>query len=244
MKAALYARTLFGASAALFGVLALMWHDPDTWQSVSRIWRLPAGALFGEALMVALIAGGVMLMIPRAARPASILLGVIYAIFSLLCIPGILKAPAVYVEYGSFFEQFSLLCGAVAVYASTQTNAARAASVGRVARIGLGLCTVSFTLAQIFYLKFTASLVPTWLPPNQIFWTILTTIAFGLAAIAILINLRARLAMRLLALMLGLFGLLVWVPQLVAQPRAHGNWSEFALNYLITAAVWVVAELR
>ncbi|HYL28020.1 MAG TPA: hypothetical protein VEW74_09315 [Candidatus Nitrosotalea sp.] len=244
MKTALYGRALFGASAVLFGVIALMWRDPDTWQSVSRIWRLPGGTLLGEALMVALIAGGIMLLIPLAARPAAIVLGIVYAMFSLLCLPGILKAPAVYVEYGSFFEQFSLLCGALAVYVSTLANTAQAQSLGRAARIGLGLCAVSFTLAQIFYLKFTASLVPTWIPPNQVFWTILTTVAFGLAAIAILINVRARLAMRLMTLMLALFGLLVWVPQLIVQPRSHGNWSEFALNYLITGAVWVVAELR
>ena len=48
------------------------------------------------------------------------------------------------------------------------------------------------------------------------FWAILTTVAFGLAAIAILINWQARLAMRLMALTLGLFGVLVWV---IALPK-------------------------
>ena len=244
MKTALYGRVLFGASGVLFGVLALLWHDPDTWQSVSRIWRLPLGLAAGEILMVALIAGGVAILIPRALRMGSILLLVVYAVFTLLCVPGIFKAPTVYVAYGNFFEQFSLLCGAVAVYAATQQNAAGAVSLGRAARFGLGLCAVSFALAQIVYFKFTASLVPTWIPPNQAFWTTLTTIAFGLAAIAILLNIRAKLAMRLMTLMLALFGLLVWVPELVAAPHSHGNWSEFALNYLITGAVWVIAELQ
>jgi len=76
------------------------------------------------------------------------------------------------------------------------------------------------------------------------FWTVLTTIAFALAAIAILIDRRARLAMRLLTLMLGLFGAMVWIPRLLAHPEAHENWSEFALTVLISGAVWVVAELR
>jgi len=30
MKTALYGRIVFGASAVLFGVIALMWHDADT----------------------------------------------------------------------------------------------------------------------------------------------------------------------------------------------------------------------
>jgi hypothetical protein len=100
---------------------------------------------------------------------------------------------------------------------------------------------ISFTLAQIIYLKVTVELVPTWIPPNQMFWAILTTIAFALAAIAILINRQALLATRLLTVMLTLFGVLVWIPRLIAHPEAHGNWSEFALNFLITGAAWMVA---
>jgi uncharacterized membrane protein YphA (DoxX/SURF4 family) len=243
MRTTFYGRILFGASAVLFGIIALMWHDADTWQSLVKIWRLPFGTVFGGFLMVAQIAGGIGIMYPRTARWASIVLVVVYSIFSLACIPGIFAAPRIYAQYGSFFEQFSLLCGAIAVYAATELDPRRSATLGRVARVGLGFCAISFTLAQIFYLRFTASLVPAWIPPNQMFWAILTTIAFGLAAVAILINRQARLAMRLMTLMLGLFGVLVWIPLLIAHPEAHGNWSEFALTFLITGAAWVVSDL-
>jgi hypothetical protein len=243
MKAALPGRIVFGASAVLFGVIAVMWHDPDTWQSLVRIWRLPSGTIVGQCLMIVLIAGGIGILFPRTARLASIVLAVVFGLFSLACVPGIITAPKVYFEYGAFFEQFSLFCGAVGLCAATETTAARAATAGRFARLGLGLCTVSFMLAQIFYLKITADLVPTWIPPNQAFWAILTTVAFGLAAVAILIDRQARLAMRLMTLMIVLFGLLVWIPRLVAHPEAHGNWSEFALNFLIAGAAWIVAEL-
>jgi uncharacterized membrane protein YphA (DoxX/SURF4 family) len=243
MKTALYGRIVFGASAVLFGVIALMWHDPDTWQSLSSLWKLPAGNIVGGALMIAQIAGGISLVFPRGARPASIVLIVVYTLFSLACIPGIVAAPRVFGQYDGFFEQFSLLCGVVAVYAATSASAAQAATLGRVARLGFGLSAISFTLAQIVYLRVTADLVPTWIPPNQMFWAILTTVAFALAAVAILINVRARLALRLLTLMLALFGLLVWVPRLIAHPEAHSNWSEFALTFLITGAAWLVAEM-
>jgi hypothetical protein len=59
-----------------------------------------------------------------------------------------------------------------------------------------------------------------------------------------LLNRQARLAIRLMTLMLALFGVSVWVPRLIAHPEAHGNWSEFALTCLITGAAWVVADLR
>lgn len=244
MKTALYGRILFGASAVLFGVIALMWHDSDTWQELHHIWSLPFGAIIGGCFMTAQIAGGIGMQFPRTTRVASVALGVVYLLFSLACIPGIIAAPNVYAEYGGFFEQFSLLCGALALYAATEANAAKALLVGRLARIGLGACTISFTLAQIVYLHFTAALVPKWIPPSEMFWAILTTIAFALAALAILINRQAKLALWLMTLMLALFGVLVWIPQLIAHPQAHLNWSEFALTLLITGAAWMVAELK
>ena len=240
----MYGRIVFGASAVLFSVIALMWHDADTWQNLRQICSLPFGIVIGGCLMVLLIAGGIAMQYPGTARLASVVLCVVFGCFLLACIPGIIKAPTLYAQYGSFFEQFSLLSGAVALYPATEVNAARAAAFGRVARLGLGVCVLSFTLAQVFYLRFTAGLVPRWIPPNQMFWAILTTIAFALAALAILINRQARLAIRLMTLMLALFGLLVWVPRLIAHPEAHLNWSEFALTLLITGAAWMVGDLE
>src|SRR5439155_15739197 len=242
MKSAFYGRFVFGASAVLFGVIALMWHDAETWQTLRKLWSLPFGIIIGGSLMLAQIAGGIGILFRRTARLASILLGFVYLFFSLACIPAIIATPAIYAQYGNFFEQFCLLCGAMAVYAATEPNVARAAVLGRLTRLGLGLCAISFTLSQIFYLGVTADLVPRWIPPNQIFWAILTTIAFALAAIAILINRHARLAIRLTALMVALFGVLVWIPRLVAHPAAHLNWSEFALAFLITGAALTVSE--
>jgi len=244
MKTALYGRIVFGASAVLFGVIALIWYDSDTWQTLRQIWSLPFGTIIGGCLMIAQIVGGIGMQYLRTARLASVVLCVVYLCFSLACIPGIIAASTIYAQYGSFFEQFSLLCGAIALYTATEANVARAVVFGRLARLGLGVCAISFTLSQMFYLRVTAGLVPKWIPPNQMFWAILTTIAFALAAIAILINRQARLALRLMTLMLTLFGVLVWIPRLIARPQAHLNWSEFALTFLITGAAWMVADLR
>jgi hypothetical protein len=244
MKTALYGRIVFGASAVLFGVIALMWHDSDTWQSLSQIWSLPFGTIVGGCLMIAQIACGIGMQYPRTARLASVVVGVVYLLFSLACIPGIIAAPTIYAQYGSFFEQFSLLCGAIALYAATEANQARAIAFGRMARLGVGLCAISFTVSQMVYPRVTADLVPKWIPPNQMFWAILTTIAFALAAVAILINRQARLALRLMTLMLALFGVVVWIPRLIARPQAHLNWSEFGLTFLITGASWMVADLK
>lgn len=226
MKAATIARLVFGASAILLGAICLIWHDADTWQSLPYFKQ----TFVADVLAIAQIAGGLAVFFPSLARWGSIVLGIVYAILTLGCVPSIVAHPGVYGSYVLFFEIFALVCGAFAAFAPVP------------ARIGMGICTVSFALAQVAYLKFTASLVPSWILPNQMFWAIATTVAFALAAIAILINVRAQLALRLMTLMLALFGLLVWVPALVTHGEMHGNWSEFALNFLITGAAWLAAE--
>jgi len=245
MKTALYGRMVFGAAAVFFGVIALMWHDADTWQNVHHIWSLPFGIIIGGCLMAAQIAGGIGIQHPRTVRIASVVLGIVYLCFSLACIPDIIVAANVYEKYGgSFFLFLSLFWGALALYTATEVNAARAAVFGRLARLGLGVCAISFTLGQALLLHDTASAVPKWIPPGQMFWAVLTTIAFALAAITILVNRHARLAMRMMVLMVGLFGLLVWVPLLIAHPEAHFNWSECAETFLVAGAAWMVADLK
>lgn len=252
-------RIFFGASAILFGVIALLWHDADTWQNLHQLFKLPLGVVIPLGLMTLQIAGGLGILIPRSARPAALLLCFVYICFMLACVPAIVAAPAAYGSYPNFFEQLSILCGALALYAATTASVASPGALGHAVplgfvrpkfarpkfiRLGFGLATISFTLTQIVYFRFTMAAVPRWIPPNQKFWAILTTVAFALAALAILINRHARLALRLTALMTALFGALVWVPALVVHPKSHSRWSEFALTLLIAGAAWLLADLK
>jgi hypothetical protein len=238
----MYVRIVFGASAILFGVVSLMWHDSDMWQ---RLHPLPAplGTVAGWCLVLALIAGGIAMMLPRIVRPASIVLGAVFGLYVLACAGTIIGAPGQPGGYIDGFEQLAIVCGALAVYAASESDTERARALGRAARVGLGVCAVSFAWAQIVYLQHTASLVPAWIPPNQVFWTNVTTVAFALAAVSMLVHRQARLAMRLLAVMTALFGVLVWIPMIAAHPTTLANWSEISENYLIAAAAWLVANV-
>ena len=105
-----------------------------------------------------------------------------------------------------------------------------------------GICVVSFTLEQLFYVSATAEFVPKWIPPGQIFWAITTTIALALAAVALLSGRSALLASRLLTAMLVGFGLLVWLPAPFADPHKLINWAGNAQNAAITGVAWIVAD--
>lgn len=144
---------------------------------------------------------------------------------------------------GQFFRAISQVAGALIVYATFGRSGSE--GVPRAARIGylfFGICVVSFTLEQLFYLSGTADFVPKWIPPGQMFWAITTTIAFALAAIALLSGRSALLASRLLTAMLIGFGLLVWLPAPFADPHKLINWAGNAENLAITGAAWIVTD--
>ncbi|HZT13986.1 MAG TPA: hypothetical protein VFA29_14400 [Candidatus Baltobacteraceae bacterium] len=231
MKLSAYARMLLGVSAIAAGIVGLVWHGSEAWQNL-HLTAVPFGPIVAWILAFAQIAGGIALAFTPAVRAGAIAVGAIYLLFSLSCIPGMVAAPRDPGSYVDIFEQFSIVCGAMAVCGSRGW-----------ARVLLGICALSFAWAQVAFFQYTASLVPTWIPPSQAFWTTLTTIAFALAGIAAIANLRARLALRLMALMMALFGLLVWVPRIAAHPHEMSYWNEIATNYLITGATWLVAEL-
>jgi len=226
-------RHVFGVAALAFGLITLAWHDYNNGHQLRYI-AYPASA--------ALIFGGAAIQFRRTTKTGAAVLGAAYLVFALLCVPGIIAAPQIYNSWGNFFEQFSLLTGAAIVYARL-SSAWSTETLHRTGGILFGICTVSFTLEQAIYLHATASLVPRWVPPNQMFWAVATTVSFALAAVALLTNRMALLAARLLTMMLVSFGLLVWVPLVLSNPHSHTNWSENTETFAIAGAAWILADL-
>jgi hypothetical protein len=234
-------RHVFGVAALAFGLIALIWHDYSAHQ-LRHILNAQAGLAFVYATAVAQIVGGAAIQFGRTAKTGAIVLGAVYLVFALLTVPGIIATPQIYNSWGNFFEQFSLVTGAAIVYARL-SPAWTPEKLGRVGSILVGICAISFALEQAFYLNATASLVPKWIPPNQMFWAIATTVAFALAAVAMLTNRLALLATRLLTIMLALFGVLVWVPLLFSDPHNAANWSETVETFAIAGVAWILADL-
>lgn len=225
-----------------FGLITLVWHDYHDFDQLRSILNATDGPVFVYAVAAAQILGGAAMQFRRTAKTGAVVLGAVYLVFALLCLPRIIAAPRIYNSWGNFFEPFSLVTGAALVYARSSSAGAPETRI-RIGCILLGICAVSFSLEQAIYPGPTVSLVPKWLPPSQVFWALTTTIAFALAAAALLTNRLTRLATRLLTLMIVIFGLLVWVPMLFSNPRSHANWSEFADTFAIAGAVWILADL-
>jgi len=236
-------RNVYGLAAVIFGVITLAWRDLNAWREIMPLGKVTHPEIFLYTAAAIELIGGFAIQWPRTKRIGAFSLGSIYFIFALFSVPQIVARPLTYNSWGGFFEQFSLVSGALVAYGMTGPNHHEGAP--RLSRIGyvfFGVCVVSFAVEQLAYLSATAELVPKWIPPGQLFWAIATTVAFGLAAFALLSRRSAPLASRLLTIMLVGFGLLVWLPIAVSDPHKLFNWTESALTLAIAGAAWIVAD--
>src|SRR6476646_5520077 len=150
-------RHLFGVAALAFGFITLVWHEYNGWHTPRYIVYAAAAAP---------IFGGAAIQFRRTAKAGAAVLGAVYLVFALRCLPGIVAAPRIYNSWGNFFEQFSLVAGAAIVYARL-SSPWPPETLNRIGRILLGICTVSFTLEKAFYLLPTSNFVQKCLPPTQ-----------------------------------------------------------------------------
>jgi len=198
--------------------------------------------LFSYAASAAQIFGGAAIQFRRTAKTGAAVVVVVRLLIAFLSVPQIVAAPLVYGPWGNFFLQFSVVTGAAVVYARF-SSAWGPKTLDRFARILLCICATSDALYQAFYPEATAVLVPRWLPPSQIFWTVATTVFFAFAAAALLTNRMALVATRLLTVMLVIFGLVVWMPLLLSDPHTQTNWTEIAETFAIAGAAWIIADV-
>lgn len=220
-------RHVLGAAALASGLVLLAWHgNPRIDYAVAAVQ----------------IFGGAAIQFRRSAKLGAAFLTAAYSILALESAPQIVATPMVFWPWGNFFESFSVAVGAAIVYAQL-SSAIAPETLKRIGRILFGICAVTFALYQALYPQGTIPLVPRWLPPSQVFWADATTVAFALAAVALLVNRMALLATQLVTLMIVMFGLLVWVPAVISKPHNQSNWTEIVTNYAIAGAAWVLADL-
>ncbi len=236
-------RHVLGLAAIFLGIITWVWHDFNGWQQIDALGKGPQREILAYIVGAMEILAGLAVQWPRTARAGALTLACVFSFFALLWIPRIAATPLVYDPWGNFFEQSSQVAGALIVYATVgRASADGKPRLARLAYFLFAICVISFMLEQLISLSATASFVPKWIPPGQMFWAILTTIAFALAAIALLVERQALLAARLTTAMIVGFGLLVWLPALIANSHQLFNWAGNGVNLAIAGAAWTVAD--
>jgi uncharacterized membrane protein len=210
----------------------------DTWVHLSAL------------LLLAASAG---LCFSRTALPGALTIGAYQAVWALIGIPPILPKPLSIGAWYGFCEALTSLVGTWILYAmlrwqsrGSEMPIAGAPTV-RVAQVLFGLTCVFYGWSHFVYADYTAGMVPTWLPGGLGF-AYFTGLGHIAAGIGITVGILPRLAATLEATMMSLFGLLVWLPSLFAQPRPEwagtpqNQWSEVVVTVLLAASAWIVAD--
>src|SRR5260370_15794189 len=95
-------RHVFGAAGLAFGLITLVWHDFNGWhQPRFLIYAAAAALIFGVAAI----------QFRRTAKTGAVLIGAVYLVFSLQCVPAIVATPNIYHSLGNFVENLSLAGG-------------------------------------------------------------------------------------------------------------------------------------
>lgn len=138
-------RHVYGLAAVAFGIITLVWHDFNGWQQIRPLGNVPHREILVYLAAAIEIVGGIAIQFPRTVRAGAIVLGAVYLTFALLWVPNIVATPQIYDRWGNFFEQFSIVSGALIVYAvSAKGNSERAQRLARTGCIFFGICVVSF----------------------------------------------------------------------------------------------------
>jgi uncharacterized membrane protein YphA (DoxX/SURF4 family) len=191
-----------------------------------------------------LLLAGAAINLTSMAAVAAAVLALFFAVMTLAApLPQAFAHPAVWVSWEDLAESTVKVLGGVLAYALVSpAKSTGAAAIARVVRPLFGICLVVFGISEFVYAKFTASMVPAWLPPSQLAWAYVTGAAQIAAGLAVLSGVRARLAAILLTAMYLGFTLLVHLPRVMAHSPSRMNWAENGTNLVLAGAAWCLAE--
>ncbi|HET6972010.1 MAG TPA: hypothetical protein VFH92_12850 [Phenylobacterium sp.] len=234
---------VYGLGVMLIALLCLARGDFDPGQPVPKA--------FPERAVLAYAAGAYMLVAAAAIewrRTVAWGAGALTAYYTLVVVilmdgRSILRHAGEYLAYSNTAGQVAIAAGGLIVFAThAEIDPPLAARLTRMGQVAFGVCALLFGGAHFFYMNLTAPLVPSWLPPSQVFWGYATGVAHIAAGLAILSRVQARLAAILLTVMFASFTPLVHLPMLLADPSNQGVWTENAANLAYTGVAWVVAD--
>ena len=246
---------LFGVAAAglaildlTYGHFAPVWEPLPAWLPFPEVWVYAVGAI--------LLAASAGLFFARTALASAIFVGAYEAAWAVARMRPVVLKPLLVSSWYGFSEALGPCMGAwilCAVLCRPDDGPAMTGTTGmvseraqRLARVLFGAACVVYGVAHFAYASYTAAMIPACLPA-RVGLAYLTGVAHVAAGLGLLVGVLPRLAATLEAIMMTLFGLLVWLPSFFAQPMpawaapAQNQWSETVVTILLVASAWIVA---
>lgn len=233
---------VYGLGIIALAVICLIWGDFHGGQPVPKTF--PARTTLAYVVASFMLVSGIALEWRRTTMWAAAALAAYFGIIVVLVmnVRLVLRNLEIYGAYDSMAEQVAITVGAIIIWASlADLDAAKSTRIIRMAQIAFGICAIFFGGAHFVYMNLTAPLIPKWLPPTQLFWGYATGVFHIAGGLAIIMNIRARLAAILLAVMYAIFTVIALPPGLLAKSSFFG-WTEIATSVILVGVAWVVAD--
>jgi uncharacterized membrane protein len=243
---------LFAIGGAGLAIMSFIYRDfAPMWHAFPATIPWRETWVYGSGIVVLAASAG--LCFSRTALPSALTIGTYQAVWAVTQIAPVVFKPLSVGSWDGFCEALTPVLGALVLYVMlrARSRASEAPSIAskravRTAQVLFGLNCVVYGLAHFAYADFTASFVPTWLP-DRLGFAYFTGLGHLAAGIGIILGILPRLAATLEAIMMSLFGLLVWVPSLFAQPPPawatppQNQWSEIVVTLLLAASASIIA---
>jgi uncharacterized membrane protein YphA (DoxX/SURF4 family) len=236
-------RFLLGAGALGLAIISYVFND------FAPLWQVIPASLAGRADWVdacacVLVAASVGLCFARTSSAAMAIIGVYFLFWAIGSAPPILSDIWSFGSWYGVVLASSAIAGTWTLWVRLHRNDALGL---RVAQAVFGLGCVFYGCSHFAFAEYTASFLPAWLPGHLAlaYFTGACHVAGGLG---IALGVLPRLAANLEALMVSLFGLLIWVPSFFMHPRpawagsTQNQCSELVVNVVLAAAAWSIAE--
>jgi uncharacterized membrane protein YphA (DoxX/SURF4 family) len=230
---ALAGRLAFAVGIAALGLQQLVVRDFVPGPFIAPA-GLPARAVLALASGLALLAAPALLAIPGQVRRGALALG---GLLMLLFAAFHLPSPGPILHDGvARTRALETLALGVGAWALTGPPLARPSVLVFAATL------LVFGYQHHLYAPFVAAVIPKWLP-GPMFWTYVTGVAFVLAGISLAAGRKARLAARLLGLMLLLFAVMLHLPRVFVEAATANELNSLFVALALGGASWAMAAV-
>lgn len=224
---------LLGAVTFYFGGFAMQWQPVP--KGLGQ--HLPLVYLSGALLL----GGGAALLSRKLERAGALTLTVFYGLWVVALHLPLAFASAGHIGAWNGPAEITFLTSGGLALLSAGAGATRH-TLSIVARLLAGASAIVFGCAHFNYIDFTASMVPAWIPPSQVFWAWATGAGHLAAGLALVSGIQARLAATLLAGMMASFVVLLHIPHVIHAPDQHVEWIMLAISSSLAGAAWLVRK--
>ncbi len=198
---------------------------PD-WVPGRPFWACAVGLLLAGA--------GAFVIAGRAIRQAAGALAVLlFGTLLLLHVPRLIAAPG---DGGAWTGAFEILALGGAAWFLTGTSRGE-----RAGRLCFAASLPAFGVLHFIYIDYVASVIPGWIPAH-LFWAYFTGVAHIAAGASIATGVKARLAATLLAVMFGIWVVVLHIPRVAAALGKRPEWTSLFVAMAMCGAAWLIAR--